>query len=577
MPLLSHRQSVRRCQAAVFLVIITLFTAAALTQSSQRIEIRGTVINGVDGRPVDGVRVTLIRRVPTGQDILNEEATTDDRGTFVLWAPGTGEYSLAAYRAPKAFGEYGKDPYSGSQRWFSVSGRTTGIVVTLWEAPKVNGLVLDENDQPLAGVTVRTLKASVLGGRQVLKTVTAGVTGTNGAYSLQINPPGRYLLVAVPRFSASGPARSLQYHPGVPIPGAALPIDFKKGQLVDATAFRLERQRGFVISGTIELAPGAEGANSVDLFDAGSEDLRCDFPIATARVSNEGVFSFPMVVAGAYDIRFVRYATLSAKTIKDGAVRYNDQRFLPQRLASPPGEQTWWATERVNVLDKDVSISLRASAGVRISGRMVFKGLRERLDTAILPTRGVYLRSIDYRFFRPFQVGSARQDGTFATSAVPPGQYVLGMLDAVKDYQGYEGYQLESVTIEGREVAGLSFELTHDVSDAVLTFSSQATELVGVVSGAPGQQRFVLAWPEDEALWTGTGTQLGRVSKALTADGAFTMSLFPGNYRVVALTGVPPENWESSSFLRARIRDSERVVLPSGQKVVRNFTATSAR
>jgi hypothetical protein len=208
---------------------------------------------------------------------------------------------------------------------------------------------------------------------------------------------------------------------------------------------------------------------------------------------------------------------------------------------------------------------------------MVFDGPGPRPDPAVLRTRAIYLRSVDYRFFRPFQVASASEDGTFSTVAVPPGRYVLGVPGPFAAGQSFDGYQLESVKVDGREVAGLAFDLSRDIRDVVLTFSSRPTVLAGSVAGKAEQQSFVLIWPEDEALWSGRGTELGRVLFTRTADGAYKKPVFPGTYRVVALSGRLPGDWESSQYLRSLLGASERVTVPRGQTVVRNLRLPPSR
>ena len=566
----------RRGCIAVALLLAGASGPSAQSPARPGVEIRGTVVDAVDGTPVEGVRVQLIRRVPNGGEYLNEMTLTGERGTFVLWAPSPGEYSLSAYLAPMAFGEYGKDPFSGSQRWFSVSGRTTGIVVKLWKSPQVTGTVVDENDQPLANVIIRVLRTVTLGDRQVLTVAMTGNTEPNGRYSLGVPSPGRYLLMAVPRPSPSGPVRSLQYYPGSTSPSGAAPVELVKGQSATID-FRLRRERGFVVSGRIEIPADMERPNSVDLFHTSDAELPPSFALAATSVSTMGTFSFPPVPAGSYEIRFVQYAALSPKAVRDGAVRYNDQRSPPERLAKVPDGQTWWAAERISVVDDDVTVPLQLKPGVRVTGRMVFVGPGDEPEPVVLPTRGIYLRSIDHRFFRPFQVGSAGENGAFSTVPVPPGRYVLGARGTLPGTQAYAGYQLESVKVEGREVTGVAFDLGHDVRDAILTFSSRPTVLMGSVSGQPGDQRCVLVWPDNEALWTGRGTELGRLESATTVDGSYRLSLFPGSYRVVALEGVPPPDWESSQYLRSLIRLSEQVNVPAGQTTVRNLSVAKPR
>jgi hypothetical protein len=562
-----------------FVAVVLLASASdpsAQSQSKPGIEIRGTVVDGVDGTPVEGVRVRLIRRSPVGGEALDQATLTDERGAFVLSAPSPGEYSISAYRAPLAFGEYGKDPFSGSQRWFPVSGRTAGIVIKLWKSPQVNGTVVDESDQPLANVIIRALRIMTIGDRRVLTTVMTGNTAPNGRYALDVVSPGRYLLQAVPRLSPSGPARFPQYHPNSTRPSGAAPVDLVKGQATTID-FRLKRERGFVVSGRIDLPADMVGPNTLDLFDVSDAEMPASTPVVATSVSTMGTFSFPLVPVGLYEIRFVKYAALPANAVPDGAVRYNDQRFVPGRLARVSDGQTWWAAERVSVIDDDVSVLLRLQPGVRVSGRMVFEGPGDKLDSALLPTRGIRLQSTDHRFFRPFQVGSAGENGVFSTVPVPPGRYVLGLYGTLPETEAFEGYQLESVKVGGREVAGVSFELNQDVRDATLTFSSRPTVLMGSVSGQRGDQRSVLVWPDNEALWTGRGTELGRLRHAITAEGTYRLSLLPGSYRVVALEGLPPPDWESSEYLRRLLRVSGLVDLAAGQTTVRNLVIAKPR
>ena len=566
-----------RAMLAFFAAAASLGTVA-FTQAKPGFEIRGTVVDGVTGAPVEDARVWFFKRASTstGQQILIERVLTDARGAFLLWAPTAGEYSLSASAGSIAFGEYDRDPFSGSQRWFSVSGRKSGIVIKLWKRPEIKGMVRDENDQPLAGAIVYALRASILGDRQVLSSVGRAMTGADGGYSLHVRSLDRCLVMAVPRLTPKGSARAVQYHAGTTSPIAALPLELAKSQTT-VIDFRLKGEQGFVVSGIVELPPRMEGPNSVELFDLAGPELPVSFPVATAQLSNLGTFMFPPVVAGSYEIRFVRTASYAPDATRDGAIRYNDQNMPSERLAPVPDGPTWWTAERINVVDKDVTVSLQLRPGVRVSGRIVFKEPGEKPDASVLPTRGIYLRSVDYRFFRPFQVGSAREDGTFQTVAVPPGRYVLGLIDPFRTYQGYDGYQLESVKIGGREVAGVGFDLIADVRDAVLTFSSHPTILTGSVWGKPGQQRSVLIWPEDELLRSGRGTQLERLYSAKTVDGTYSVPVFPGTYRVVGLDGVPPSDWESSAYLNKLLPDSRRVTVPAGQTVTHNALLAKVR
>jgi len=536
------------------------------TQAQAGFEVRGTVVDGVTGLPVEGARVTLVGRSRSvGVTVL-----TDERGVFVMRAPSAGEYSLSASIADRAIGEYDSDPFSGVVRWFLVTDRTGGIVIKLWTLPRATGSVIDENDQPLAGATVVAAETVTLGDQDVLKLKRRTITDRNGAYALQM-PPGRYVMAAFARSNASSPARPVVYYPNVTRVAAASTLELEKGRTASVD-FQLGRERGFAVSGVLELPAGLERPNAVELFETSPGEPAIGWPIASAALSKLGTFAMPLMPPGSYEIRFVQYPEHGPTVVPDGAVRYNDQRSLPpQRLARVPDGETWWAIASVSLVDEDVNTSVVLRPGVSVKGRLVFEGPRDPPGAEELPMRGVYLQSVDHRFFRPHALGSAREDGTFSTASVPPGRYVLGMTSA------YAGYQLQSVKIGGREVGGMSFELGTDVRDAVMTFSSHETVIRGSVSGKPDRLGFVLVWPEDEMLWSGRGTELGRVKFVRAQTGAYYVSVFPGAYRVIALEGLPPPNWESSRYLRSLRIQSQRVDVQAGQTVVHNLTVATFR
>jgi hypothetical protein len=543
---------------------MALCVSVLYAQTQQRIEIRGLVVDAASRQPVAGVQVTLAKRVLGGQQILDERTVTDSRGRFTVRAPSTGEYTLHASKAPHAFGGYGPNALSQSPlRWFTVTGPKADIVIELWERPVVAGQVLDENSQPLPRALVLALQPSVLGGRQVLRSSSRTSAGADGRYVIRLSA-GEYVLAAMPSLGSTGPARPLQFYPFASAPGGAVPVSAEPSKSIQGIDFHLRRQPGFTIAGHLAMPPGVSGRNWLELYRWSPDDVPTNLAVGLVPVSPTGQFSFPAVVAGAYEIRFVRYPERPPGVLPDGAVRTTRQRMGPERLASLPEGDSLWLAERVDVIDKDVNVSLRLGRGVRVSGRLVFEGSGPKPAASLLPTRGVYLRSVDHRFFRPIQLGPPRDDGTFSTLGVPPGRYVLGMLDA------YPGFELRSVRLGGRDVTGVSFDLDADVSNAVLTFAPGTTRIAGSIAGDPDQNRFVLIWPEAEALWSGSGTQLGRIYRAVTTEGPYSLPVFPGTYRVVALPGLPPRDWESPALLRSLVRLSQRLVVPAGSTVAHN-------
>jgi Carboxypeptidase regulatory-like domain len=556
----------RRLPFLAMLFVTAVLSARPQQQREARtLEVSGRVVDAVNGTPVEGVRVTLLAQKAPAVSTL-----TDEHGRFVLQAPGPGQYQLSGSLHSRAFALYGADPFSGDPAWFSLSARMTGVVLKLWHVPHVSGTVLDEHDQPVAGALVIVMRPTTLGNRHLVRESFRGPTNAAGRYSLDVITPCRCLVLVVPHLTQAGPAQPPQYYPGVRSAAAASPVDLVQGQSATAD-FHLHPERGFVVSGAVQLPPDFEGKDYVDLFDLSSPDSPSRIPAAHVAISPYGAFSFPLVSAGSYEVRFLRYAAHAPDDVLDGVVRYDDQQLRTERLAPVPAGPTWWAAERVTVVDKDVTVSLPARPGVRVSGRVVFEGPGTPPDPSLLPTRGINLRSVDYRFFDPFQVARAGEDGRFRTVAVPPGEYALGMVGPFGASDPFPGYQLTSVRVDGREVGGVSFTLDHEVTNAVLTFSSHPTEIRGSVSERVNEHAFVIAWPVDERQWSGRGTEMGRVVLTRVTNGTYRLPVFPGAYRVAAVAGEPPRDWQATDYLRSLAGGAERVEVTVGQSAVRNL------
>jgi hypothetical protein len=123
----------------------------------------------------------------------------------------------------------------------------------------------------------------------------------------------------------------------------------------------------------------------------------------------------------------------------------------------------------------------------------------------------------------------------------------------------------------------VSFDLSADIDDAVIVLAARTTAITGRIEGAINDDRFLLMWPEDQALWSGGGTGLGRIYRAVTSDGFYRLQVYPGAYRVAAMAGLPPEDWESPEYLASLVGVSQRVTVFAGQTATHNAALVSRR
>jgi hypothetical protein len=86
----------RSCSAVAALSALALSPSSLQPALGQQgIQIRGTVVRALDGKPVEGATVTLIGRGAPAHGTV-EQTATGALGDFELRTPSIGEYTLSA-------------------------------------------------------------------------------------------------------------------------------------------------------------------------------------------------------------------------------------------------------------------------------------------------------------------------------------------------------------------------------------------------------------------------------------------------------------------------------------------------
>lgn len=132
-------------------------------------------------------------------------------------------------------------------------------------------------------------------------------------------------------------------------------------------------------------------------------------------------------------------------------------------------------------------------------------------------------------------------------------------------------WQLQSIEVNGRDVAEQPLELTENVANVLLTFTDHPASVTATVSdAADGVPVMVMLFPANRALWPELRGIPGRVMTAPTGrDGRATFSnVLPGEYLAIAMSEADAETFPDAPFVSAMAPTATSV------KVTPNAAAT---
>jgi hypothetical protein len=547
--------------------------------------IQGRVVtSGTDPRPVRRAIVTV-----TGDGIKDgRSAITDDQGAFVFDALPPGRLLLTATKAahlPAAYGSAlpGRPPVAIQLR---AGEQRAGVTLVMYRAAAITGSVRMESGDPAPGVDVVAFRLPPPGQNSHLIPTSSSLTDDRGIYRIFDLAPGDYVVVGgVKRVgTASGDAemwsarqidemlRGLEQKDTTATPTPAepegrfayAPVYFPNSESPDgAVPFRLQPgdERGgvdFVVRltrmSTIEgVLTGDTSLVSAAQFFFNATGVRLQpllgvTPTMSTRITPAGrVFTFAGVPPGNYSVT-AHVPGSGARTAHFGRVD-------------------------VVVNGQDVrGLGMSLQPAFSMTGQVVFAG-STGAKPASLPTASIGLTAANgvgqagagtTRMGNPLVPPAVIEaDGAFRISGLLPEVYTINARVTTTT-----GWWLRSAVIDGRDVLDNPFEVTGDVTGAVLTFSDQRTQLSGRIttdSGAPGDSLFMAVFPQDRSLWR---PQSRRITSARAdTDGRWVIQgLPPGDYFLVALTDLAPDELWDPAFLEPLLAASVRVSLADGEQ-----------
>ena len=519
------------CRAAV----PALFVSVSLGARGAGM-VEGVVVNSVTRAGLNGVTVELTAQ---GADNAAYRVTTDSMGRFGIANVAEGKY-LATYELDGFTGP-DDDP---ADRAFQVMATVNPVRLRQELVPlaELGGRVLDSEGVPLEKAAVECLEAHSGQVRMV------AVTDSDGRFSIERLPPGRYLLRAAPssNFYAAYVARAKSreesekqtdvnpnrklwpatYYPHAIDRLLASAITVRGGEDMQGYEIRLQQTSAFRIQGAVLDERGsAAGGVRVKLKSADSVDWMLDAPpYAQTTTRDDGSFEFPTVGPGHW-------------------------RLIAQ-MKNPAGELMGFASLAVTRNDlEDVRLSLTAPFTLTA----IVEGLPPDVAERKVP-RQIRLIPVDGPVEQ--EVYSSGRTTGGIQARVFPGRYRFSV-------GGPAGYYLDAILMGDRDVTADEVDMTASSPAVRLIYRADGGRLQGTVKNGGGTN--VALFPQNPALlFENLHLRVARCDD----DGRFEIGgIRPGDYYAIAVDRVEWDAFESPAFTAALANNAARVRVEAGAAV----------
>jgi hypothetical protein len=552
----------------------------------------GRVIDAITSEPLAAAAIRL-GRAPTaagrpGAAPPPYAARTDTRGQFTFGTVAPGAYTLTSMLPGYLNGAYGQQRMDGPWREVVVpaGGSPAGeVVIRMWPASVIAGVVRDELGDPMPEVRVRALRRTFVAGKPAFTPVPQlnRLTDDRGMYRFSRVVPGAYLVVVpstlinfspasgaalmaayqagatstdlIAEFGASPSMASVlvgewllhrpagtpalaqpmepgaltvystTYHPAATSLAGSAIVRVGPGEERSGVDLHLRPAETFRVSGVVTGSDGGPVPTGLRLIavEARPFDVNGEFATASTGSDAGGRFTFLGVPPGRYVVVVERAPQGRFESSGISEVVYAGGAAVEAgRIVAPPvAAPLLWAETPVVVAGDDV-------AGV---GVVLREGFHLR---GSLQFRGPIARP-PADTFRRIGVTLTRADGRSIPRQSPrtdvddEGRFVTSQYVPGRYYVSASslppGWSLRSATAAGRDVLDRPLEvIDRDVDDLTLVFTTARPRLSGTVrhTGQPGVEATVHIFPADVSDWLAAEMPPTRTrTLAVTDDGSF--------------------------------------------------------
>ena len=501
--------------------------------------LRGHVVAADTGQPLRKAQV----RIFAAELRENRMATTDADGKYEFKELPAGRYNVSASKGSYVALQYGQQrPFEAGKPVEILDRQTVEKVdFALPRGGVITGRILDEFGEPLADTQVAAQRYQNFNGRRRL--MPAGrpaMTNDIGEFRLFAIPPGQYYLSATLRGMGmmgdsddrSGYAPT--YFPGTSNMAEAQKITIGIGQIVSDINMALMTTRTSRITGTAVDSQGRPFVGMVMAMPRGDSMMMMFGP--PGQTKPDGSFSIGGLSPGSYVVQTQGNSGPDGESASTEVTINGDDVNGVQLVGSKPSK----ATGRV-IVDAAAAQSLRPSELRLMVQPVVFD----------MPMMGM-------------MAGPAvvNDDLTFELKA-RPGKMRISLAGPAP------GWSIRAVRYRGTDVtdSGIEFRANEDITEIEVELTNRVTDLSGLVTnsrGAAVKDYSVVVFAQDRDKWTPNSRYMrtGRPDQ----DGRFKVTgLPPGEYHIVALDYVDPNEWTEPEYLERVRSKATSVTINEGE------------
>lgn len=538
-------------------LLLHLLGSFALAQASKttptpkedQCHITGMVVKLAGSEPLRKTRVSL-------QSVDDRTRTiavvTDVGGRFELKGLDPGRYRLRASRLGYVTYEYGQrkpdDP--GAVLTLRAGQEMKDILFRLIPSAVIAGRILDEDGEPLPGVSVSAPREVYAKGKRSLSTKATVETNDLGEYRLFGLAPGRYFVSAVfPHWNRFGSADNAEdptadpqgyakmYYPGTPEAARASSFSIKAGEEIPSVEILMRQVLVYRIRGRVyNQITHKPGIGTNIILTAKNQNHEWDAGYQQASVQKQDAsFEIPEVMPGSY--------ALTAFWFDEGKI--------------------YSTTSSIDVGNADVEgIAVTIAPGMNINGQILWEGKPslEKDELTVMPM------PVDLSIV--FQGRARVNQGNFFTLK----DIGDGIYNAVVEGQSKDCY-IKDVRYAGSSALEDGFTVVRGAAASLeIVISSHGATVQGNVSdadGLPAAGVWAVLVP------SAPHRSQNRLYKAQTTDqyGHFILKgIAPGDYQLLSWDEVEDGAWEDADFLKPFEEKGEKVTVEESDSKSVNIT-----